>query len=126
MIGYNISSERQQLISSLMTLGAFITSATAGFGAAFYGRKVSLWLACLGSIVATVIMQTTTSIGALYAARLIIGFANGLFMTYSQLYILECAPAGFRGLGISTWSIWTTLGMCYPRDWASSEESKEY
>ena len=109
-----------------MTLGAFVTSATAGFGAAFYGRKVSLWLACLGSIVATVIMQTTTSIGALYAARLIIGFANGLFMTYSQLYILECAPADFRGLGISTWSIWTTLGMCYSRDGGSSEESKQY
>ncbi len=110
-IHWNISSERQQLISSLMTLGAFITSATAGFGAAFYGRKISLWIACIISIVATVMMQVTTSIGVLYAARLIIGLANGLFMTYSQLYILECSPARFRGLGISAWSIWTTLGM---------------
>ncbi|KAH8890283.1 MFS general substrate transporter [Thozetella sp. PMI_491] len=109
-IGYNISSERQQLISSLMTLGAFVTSSTAGFGAMLYGRKMALWIACVASVVATVMMQTTTSIGVLYAARLIIGFANGLFMTYSQLYILETSPARFRGLGISTWSIWTTVG----------------
>lgn len=29
-MGYNISTSRQQLISSLMTLGAFISSSSAG------------------------------------------------------------------------------------------------
>jgi len=32
-------------------------------------------------------MMTTTSIGGLYAGRLVIGLANGLYMTFSQLYL---------------------------------------
>ncbi|RYP78557.1 hypothetical protein DL771_000510 [Monosporascus sp. 5C6A] len=44
-VGYNISSERQQLISSLMVLGSFISSSSAGVSASYIGRKPSLWLA---------------------------------------------------------------------------------
>jgi len=32
-------------------------------------------------------MMTTDKIGGLYAGRLIIGLANGLFMTFAQLYL---------------------------------------
>ncbi|RYP71960.1 hypothetical protein DL769_004565 [Monosporascus sp. CRB-8-3] len=86
-VGYNISSVRQQLISSLMVLGSFISSSSAGFSASYIGRKPSLWLACVLVFVSTAVMQTTTSIGALYAGRTILGFANGLLMTHGQLYI---------------------------------------
>ncbi|KAM7198323.1 general substrate transporter [Rhypophila sp. PSN 637] len=108
--GWNISSERQQLISSLMTLGAFISSASAGLSAVIVGRRTSIWIACLFSILSTVMMQVTTGIGVLYAARLIIGLANGVFTTHSQLWILECSPARYRGLAISGFQIWTTVG----------------
>lgn len=48
---------------------------------------MSIWSACALCIVANVIMMTTTHIGALYAGRLIIGLANGMLMTFAQLYI---------------------------------------
>lgn len=105
-IGWNISSERQQLISSLMTLGAFVGSCSAGAMdsqvmtdreltnwtiagpiATYIGRKSSLYLAVLLIYVANVVMMTTDSIGGLYAGRLIIGLGNGFLMTFSQLYI---------------------------------------
>lgn len=70
-----------------MILGAFIASFSAGFTSRYFGRKMSLWIACVGILVSTVMMQTTTSIEALYAARLIIGIGNGLLMTHCQLYI---------------------------------------
>jgi len=72
-----------------MILGAFISSAFAGpiAGVPILGRRECIWLASVLCIVSNVIMMTTTSIGALYAGRLIIGLANGLFMTFSQLYI---------------------------------------
>ncbi|KAI1496472.1 general substrate transporter [Biscogniauxia marginata] len=108
--GWNISPDRQQLISSLMILGAFISSFSAGFTSRWFGRKVSLWIACVGAVAATVIMQVTTDIGALYAGRLIIGLANGLFMTHCQLYIQETLPAKYRGLGIAMFSYWISLG----------------
>ena len=86
-IGYNISHDRQQLISSLMILGAFLSSMAAGPIAKFVGRKVAIWIACLLCVVSNVVMMTTTSIGALYFARLLIGISNGMLMTFSQLYL---------------------------------------
>ncbi|OTB03829.1 hypothetical protein M426DRAFT_59705 [Hypoxylon sp. CI-4A] len=107
-LGYNIPSDRQQLIASLMVLGAFVSSSSAGFTAKYVGRKLSLWIACAGVFVSTALMQATTSIGGLYAGRLLIGLANGLLMTHSQLY--GTVPSRYRGLGISSFSYWISFG----------------
>lgn len=85
-LGYNLQTDRQQLIASLMVLGAFVSSCSAGFTAQYVGRKMSLWIACVGVFVSTALMQATTVIGGLYAGRVILGLANGLLMTHSQLY----------------------------------------
>ncbi|KAI1206086.1 putative maltose permease [Annulohypoxylon truncatum] len=41
-LGYNIQADRQQLIASLMVLGAFVSSSSTGFTAKYIGRKMSL------------------------------------------------------------------------------------
>ncbi|KAK8120010.1 uncharacterized protein PG998_004636 [Apiospora kogelbergensis] len=82
---WNISSERQQLISSLMVLGAFVSSSSAGFTSRWAGRRLSLWIACALVFVSTAIMQAT-------------------------LYITEVLPARFRGLGISAFAFWIAFG----------------
>ncbi|EMR68716.1 putative general alpha-glucoside permease protein [Eutypa lata UCREL1] len=109
-IGWNLSPVRQQLITSLMSLGAFISSGTAGFAAVKLGRKVCLYIACLGCIVSNVIMMTTTDINALYIGRLLNGLANGYFMTFSQLWIQESSPAKYRGLFLSVFQFSTSFG----------------
>lgn len=63
--------------------------------AVYLGRKQSLWLACLLCAVANSIMLGTTHIAALYVGRLLIGFANGFLMTFSQLY-LQVRHLGMR------------------------------
>lgn len=63
----------QQLISSLMTIGTFVGSLLVGPISSKFGRKVGLWSASLLNAVATAIMLGTTSIGALYFARLLLG-----------------------------------------------------
>ncbi|KAH7327153.1 MFS transporter [Rhexocercosporidium sp. MPI-PUGE-AT-0058] len=110
-LGYNISPGRQQLISSLMILGAFVASSAAGPTAKFIGRKTSILVACILCIVANVVMMTTSSIGGLYAGRLVIGLANGMYMTFSQLYLQECAPARYRGLTVGAFQSWTSIGV---------------
>ncbi|CAK7200470.1 hypothetical protein SEUCBS139899_003166 [Sporothrix eucalyptigena] len=107
---YGLQTDRQQLISSLMVLGAFVSSGLAGPTAKYIGRKMSIWSAIVLCIVANVIMMTATNIGAMYAGRLLIGLANGMLMTYSQLYIQECAPAKYRGMMISAFQVWTSVG----------------
>jgi MFS transporter, SP family, sugar:H+ symporter len=59
----------------------------AGPIAQFLSRKWSIWSACALCIVSNVIMMTTNKIGGLYAGRLLIGLANGLFMSFAQLYL---------------------------------------
>ncbi|KAF3392646.1 Maltose permease MAL31 [Penicillium rolfsii] len=109
-IGWNISSERQQLISSLMTLGAFVGSCSAGPTATYIGRKTVLYIAIFLIYVANIIMMTDATIGGLYAGRLIIGLGNGFLMTFSQLYIQECSPARYRGLMLGAFQFWTSFG----------------
>jgi SP family sugar:H+ symporter-like MFS transporter len=70
-----------------MTLGAFLSSSAAGIFATKLGRRQCLWLASALCCVSNVVMMTTTSLAGLYAGRLLIGLANGWYMTYSQLYI---------------------------------------
>ncbi|KAJ4351420.1 uncharacterized protein N0V89_006762 [Didymosphaeria variabile] len=109
-LGYNISPGRQQLISSLMTLGAFISSSGAGFFANWLGRRQCLWIASVLCCVSNVIMMATTSLSGIYAGRFLIGLANGWYMTFAQLYIQESAPARYRGLMISVFQSWTSIG----------------
>jgi MFS family permease len=89
-LGWNLSTERQQLISSLMTLGAFLSSGTAGIPSKKLGRRMCILIACAACVVSNIVMMATTSIGALYFGRLLNGLANGYFMTFSQLY--ACSP----------------------------------
>lgn len=63
----------QQLISSLMTIGTFVGSLLVGPFSAKFGRRQGLWAASLLNLVSTAIMLGTTSVGALYFARLILG-----------------------------------------------------
>ena len=70
---WSIDPTVQQLISSLMTIGTFVSSLLVGPVSSKVGRKVGLWAASLLNFVATAIMLGTTSLGALYFARLLLG-----------------------------------------------------
>lgn len=112
-----------------MTLGAFISSGLAGVAAAKLGRRHCLWLACLLCAVSNIIMMTTTSIGALYAGRFLIGLANGYFMTFSQLYIQESSPAKYRGLFLTVFQFFTSVvcishGNAVEWDWADEQTDR--
>ncbi|EMD59153.1 hypothetical protein GGP41_009041 [Bipolaris sorokiniana] len=121
--GWNIKTERQQLISSLMTLGAFISSATAGVPSTRFGRRVCLALACVTCCIANVLMMATENIGALYAGRLIIGLANGYFMTFSQLYLQESSTAELRGVFLTGFNFFVSFGTLIGTivDWGTAK-----
>lgn len=70
-----------------MTLGALVSSLFAGPVARFIGRRGSIWIASVLCAIANIVMMASTDIGAMYFARLLIGIANGMFMTFSQLYV---------------------------------------
>jgi MFS family permease len=56
-----------------MTIGTLISSLLVGPFSSRFGRKAGLWTASLLNFIATAIMLGTTSVGALYFARLLLG-----------------------------------------------------
>lgn len=100
----------QQLITSLLTLGSFVSSLVAGLFASYLGRKPALWLACIVNAAACGIQIGTTSKGVLYFGRLLLGFANGFFVTFSNVYTSEAAPAHLRGVMVALFAYWVNIG----------------
>jgi MFS family permease len=56
-----------------MTIGTFASSLLVGPLSAKFGRRHGLWFAAGLNAISTAIMLGTTSVGALYAARLLLG-----------------------------------------------------
>ncbi|KAH8897653.1 MFS transporter [Thozetella sp. PMI_491] len=107
---WNIDPTVQQLISSLMVIGTFVSSLAVGPFSQRYGRKLGLWVACLINFVATGIMLGSTSLGALYFARFLLGISVGWFLTFSQVYVHEVAPAHLRGITFAVYQTQLSIG----------------
>jgi MFS family permease len=100
----------QQLIGSLLTLGAFLSSIFAGPFAHFFGRKPALWLACLLTALGAAIQIGTTDWGVVYLGRLVLGIGNGFLVTFSNIYCAEAAPAHLRAVMVALFSEWVNIG----------------
>jgi hypothetical protein len=68
-------------------------------------------------------MMATESISALYAGRLIIGLANGYFMTFAQLYLQESSTARLRGVFLTGFNFFVSFGTLIGIlvDWATAK-----
>ncbi|TVY82966.1 putative glucose transporter rco-3, partial [Lachnellula suecica] len=99
-LGYGIDNAVQQLITSLLTLGSFLSSLLAGSFSSFLGRKQALWLACALNAVACAIMIATDN-------KSVLGFANGFLVTFSKS---EAAPAHLRGVMVALFAYWINIG----------------
>jgi MFS family permease len=106
----NIASGPQQIIGSFMLLGAFLACFTTGPLGRYLARRWCIILGLLLLVVAIILMVVTTSMGALYFSRLLMGFGNGLVMTFTMVYISELAPAKLRPLSFGFTTTWVTLG----------------
>ncbi|KAK3690548.1 general substrate transporter [Podospora appendiculata] len=111
--GYGIDAQQrtfQQLIGSLLTLGAFLSSIFAGLFAHYFGRRAALWLACLLSLLGSAIQIGTVDKGVVYLGRLVLGVGNGFLVTFSNIYCAEAAPAHLRAVMVALFSEWVNVG----------------
>jgi MFS family permease len=109
-MGWNINNKPQQLISSFLHVGTIIgTILTAPFAHRF-GRRPAIWVASVVSFVACGVQTGTSSLGGLYAGRIVLGLANGGFITFSNVYTVEAAPPHLRGVLVSFFGFWLNIG----------------
>ncbi|KAK2770679.1 hypothetical protein FQN53_005390 [Emmonsiellopsis sp. PD_33] len=109
-IGWNIGTEPQQLISSFLNVGTIVGVLLTGPFARYFGRRPAIWTASLVSAIAAGVQVGTTSLAGLYAGRILIGAANGFFITFANTYTAEAAPAHLRGVIVSFFGIWVNTG----------------
>lgn len=109
-LGYGVDSTVQQLITSLLTLGSFLSSLAAGPFSSFLGRKPALSLARGLNAIACAVQLGTTNKGVLYLGRLLMNLANGFFVTFSSVYTFEVAPAHLRGVTVALFAYWVNIG----------------
>jgi hypothetical protein len=54
--------------------------------------------------------MTSTSAASIYCGRLILGFANGFLVTFSNIYTSEASPAHLRGVIVALFAYWVNIG----------------
>ena len=109
-LGWSITTNVQQLISSFLTVGSVVGAMFAGPVGARLGRKACLWLACVVCFVAISIQIGTSNLGGLYAGRIILGLSNAFLITFSNVYTAEVAPAHIRAVCVMFFGLWVTFG----------------
>ncbi|SPQ21395.1 b7c8dfb6-eeb2-4d3a-a348-2b33af6f5d25 [Thermothielavioides terrestris] len=112
-IGYNISTDVQRLIQSLMNVGGFIAAVAIYLGHTRVSRRLGLWTGCAFAFLSISLQLGVHNLGGLYAGRLLLGISNGFLVPYSVTYMGESAPSLLRGpiIGMSTFQ--TSLGALF-------------
>jgi MFS family permease len=109
-IGYNISTKVQTLLQSLISLGALAGCIVIFKFGSIISPRVGLWIASVIGCASVVAQIVSTHLAALYVGRVLLGFSNGFYATYSAVYIGESTPAYLRGAAIGLIVLQINLG----------------
>ncbi|HEX3961948.1 MAG TPA: sugar porter family MFS transporter [Trebonia sp.] len=106
-----LSSFQQELVTSLLLVGAVIGALTAGRVADRIGRRITVMVTALVFVLGVLLAAFTPTYPVLLVARIIIGLAVGAASMIVPLYIGEVVPPGVRGGLVSLNQLAITSGI---------------
>jgi len=106
-----LSSFQQELVTSLLLVGAVVGALCAGRVADQVGRKKTVLVTAAIFVVGVLLAAYTWSYAVLLVARVIIGVAVGSASMVVPLYIGEIVPPRFRGGFVSFNQLALTVGI---------------
>ena len=106
-----LSSFQQELVTSLLLVGAVIGALTAGRVSDWIGRRPTVLITALVFIVGVLLAAFTPTYPILLVARVIIGLAVGSASMIVPLYIGEIVPPRVRGGLVSLNQLAITIGI---------------
>ncbi|KAI4729199.1 general substrate transporter [Aureobasidium sp. EXF-10728] len=126
--GYPSASFNKGLMTAMITLGALIGAANAGWLADKYSRRYSIGIAVVVFTIGSALQVGSIAYAMLVVARLIGGFGIGVLSAVTPMYIAEISPPEIRGtlLVMEEYSIivgivvafWITYGTQHiPNEW---------
>ena len=109
---YEFGAARQGAIVGLLPAGCLFGSLIAGKIADSLGRRMAISVSALSTSIGNIIEISSTSSWAQFAVgRLITGFGIGALSVVVPMYQSESSPAILRGILISCYQLFITLGI---------------
>jgi sugar porter (SP) family MFS transporter len=106
-----LSSFQEELVTSLLLVGAVVGALTAGRLADLIGRRLTVLITAAVFVVGVMLAAFTPTFPVLLVARIIIGLAVGSASTTVPLYIGEIVPPRVRGGLVSLNQLAITAGI---------------
>ncbi|KAF5636781.1 major facilitator superfamily transporter [Fusarium tjaetaba] len=109
---YNFSAARQGTITGLLSIGCLFGSLIAGSLCDSIGRRKTISISALWTCVGTIIEVASQHAWYQHAiGRLVTGLGVGALSVAVPMYQSESAPAIIRGLIVSCYQLFVTLGI---------------
>lgn len=96
-LGHTLSSNEQQLVTSITSGGALVGAVLAGLTSDRYSRKLGIYAGCVVFIIGSIIQAAAYSVAQMTVGRFVVGLGVGSAAMIIPLYIGEMAPARSRG-----------------------------
>ena len=119
---FGLSVFRQELVVSVVLVGAAISALGGGRLADRIGRRATLLITAVIFVVGALLCAAAPTAALLIFGRVIVGIGIGLSSTAVPLYISEISPAKARGWQVSLFQLAITVGIlaAYLVDYAFS------
>ena len=108
---FGLSTFPQELVVSVVLVGAAIAALAGGRLSDRFGRRRTLIATSIIFVAGSLLSATAQSLTALAFARLIVGLGIGLSSTTVPVYISEVSPARARGWQVSLFQLAITIGI---------------
>ncbi|KAI0155101.1 general substrate transporter [Xylariaceae sp. FL1272] len=121
---YSFDATRQGTITGLLPVGCLVGALIAGKLADLVGRRMAISASALWACVGTVIEVSSEHAWYQFAiGRLVTGVSIGALSVVVPMYQSESSPAIIRGILVSTYQLFITLGIwtSYIIDWGTAD-----
>ncbi|TPX65137.1 hypothetical protein SpCBS45565_g05387 [Spizellomyces sp. 'palustris'] len=109
--GRDLQSSTKSLLVSILSVGTFIGSLSAGHLADAAGRRWAIIISCMIFCVGCVLQTVSHSLALMLPGRIGAGLGVGLLSDLVPLYQAEAAPKHLRGALVSSYQLAITIGI---------------
>jgi SP family galactose:H+ symporter-like MFS transporter len=108
---FHLSVFHQELVVSVVLIGATVGALSGGKLADAFGRRLMLLVTAVIFVAGAIVCAAAGSVGILIVGRIVVGLGIGLASTTVPVYISEVSPAGARGWQVSLFQLAVTVGI---------------
>jgi sugar porter (SP) family MFS transporter len=108
---FGLSTRQQELVVSVVLIGAAVGALSGGRLADRFGRRSMLLVTALIFVVGALICAAAPSLIVLVIGRLIVGLGIGFATSTVPIYISEVSPPQARGWQVSLFQLAITIGI---------------